>query len=186
MNEKRCARCKEMKPITEFGKDRRNKDGLNIYCRPCKKKYNDEQKEYRRQYLKVYRENPEERQKEREYSRQYRKENKETCRKNRINYRARAKNKTGNLTLAGIQECLAFFNYECAYSGVPLTGGHHLDHVVPIATQGQNDIHNIVPCLPVVNLQKATQDLETWYPSQSFYSRERHNKIKEWTKKGEE
>ena len=48
MEEKVCVRCKESKPLTEFSKDRRNKDGLNKYCRACKKFYNDAQKEYRK------------------------------------------------------------------------------------------------------------------------------------------
>lgn len=34
---KRCAKCKEMLPVTEFGVGKRWKDGLFPYCRPCKR-----------------------------------------------------------------------------------------------------------------------------------------------------
>lgn len=30
-----CPRCHETKELTEFGKNRRSKNGLNSYCRPC-------------------------------------------------------------------------------------------------------------------------------------------------------
>ena len=83
MEEKTCVRCKESKPITEFSKDRRNKDGLNCYCRTCKKFYNDAQKEYREEYMKTYRsgehpryhKSPQRREHERKYAEQYRKIN---------------------------------------------------------------------------------------------------------------
>lgn len=37
-----CTRCKKSKKITEFGKDKRLKDGLKIYCKECMKKFNTE------------------------------------------------------------------------------------------------------------------------------------------------
>lgn len=33
--EKICARCETLKKFNEFAKSRRNKDGLQYYCRPC-------------------------------------------------------------------------------------------------------------------------------------------------------
>jgi len=35
MATKRCSRCKQEKPVTEFNKNRRAKDGLYYYCREC-------------------------------------------------------------------------------------------------------------------------------------------------------
>jgi hypothetical protein len=32
---KTCKRCFELKPVTEFCKNKRSKDGLYSYCRPC-------------------------------------------------------------------------------------------------------------------------------------------------------
>lgn len=183
MTEKRCARCKEIKPTSEFGTDRRNKDGLNIYCRTCKKQYNDEQKEYRSKYYEAY--HKEHREEEQEYSRTYRKDHPENCRKLCMNYRAKKILTGGNISTSDIENCLQFFDGECAYSGVPLGKEYHLDHIVPISKQGINDIHNIVPCLPTINRLKAAKDFETWYPRQSFYSEQRYQKIKEWIEKRE-
>lgn len=179
MIEKRCPRCGETKTITEFGKDNRNKDGLNLYCRSCKKKYNDEQREYRKLYYKLHPKH----EYDREYSKKYRKEHPDYCRKNNINRRAKVNESDGNISNTDLNKCLLFFNYECAYSGVPLTGGYHLDHIIPISKNGSSDIYNIVPCLPTINLQKSIKDFEEWYPQQSFFSKERYDKIKEWMRK---
>ena len=34
-NMRKCTRCLENKPVSEFHKDVKNKDGLRYYCRPC-------------------------------------------------------------------------------------------------------------------------------------------------------
>lgn len=183
MQEKRCPRCKETKLISEFGKDRRNKDGLNLYCKVCKKRYNDEQKQYRTEYYSRY--HKEHRLEEREYSINYRKDHPDVCRKNNATYYARVKSAPGKVRESDVLECLTFFNHECAYSGVPLSDDFHLDHVVPVSKSGANEIHNRVPCLPTINLLKAAKNFDEWYPTQSFYSESRYNKIKEWMKKGE-
>lgn len=40
--EKYCKKCDTTKPVSEFHKDARSKDGLNIYCRPCKSQVSKE------------------------------------------------------------------------------------------------------------------------------------------------
>jgi len=37
-----CKRCRKEKEISEFWKDKRLKDGLNIYCKECMKKFSEE------------------------------------------------------------------------------------------------------------------------------------------------
>src|SRR3990167_6068733 len=39
-NMKRCPRCGELKPFSEFHRSRANRDGLFGYCKPCKIAYN--------------------------------------------------------------------------------------------------------------------------------------------------
>lgn len=39
MATKRCSRCKQEKPVTEFNKNRRMKGGLHHYCRECNRAY---------------------------------------------------------------------------------------------------------------------------------------------------
>ena len=35
MSTKPCPDCGEVKPLSEFGNDKRNKDGKRVYCKPC-------------------------------------------------------------------------------------------------------------------------------------------------------
>lgn len=37
MTTKRCSRCRNRKPLDQFVKNNKSSDGLNHYCRPCKK-----------------------------------------------------------------------------------------------------------------------------------------------------
>jgi len=53
MNIKTCYKCKQEKSITEFGKDKYTKDGLNCRCKSCAIKYAHEHKdEIKKNYLK--------------------------------------------------------------------------------------------------------------------------------------
>lgn len=36
LNEKRCAKCKDVKPLTEFSKRKHTKDGLEFRCKTCR------------------------------------------------------------------------------------------------------------------------------------------------------
>ncbi len=47
MEKKRCSRCGIVKPVSEFGKDASRKDGLNVWCKSCKR-------ECDRQYYKSH------------------------------------------------------------------------------------------------------------------------------------
>lgn len=37
MSTKRCSRCRNRKPLDQFVKNAKSRDGLTHYCRPCKK-----------------------------------------------------------------------------------------------------------------------------------------------------
>ena len=55
---KRCNRCRIEKPLTEFGKDKRGKDGLLYQCKPChnarNRKYYHQTDQINRQLKKTY------------------------------------------------------------------------------------------------------------------------------------
>lgn len=38
---KRCSRCKEMKEVTEFGRNKATKDGMSVYCKECVRAYSN-------------------------------------------------------------------------------------------------------------------------------------------------
>ena len=40
MEVKQCTKCKEVKAVSEYYKDVKKKDGLNIYCKCCQKEMN--------------------------------------------------------------------------------------------------------------------------------------------------
>lgn len=44
MESKRCSKCKEVKALSEFSKDKNHKDGLRSYCKSCQKIYEIEYK----------------------------------------------------------------------------------------------------------------------------------------------
>lgn len=184
METKRCYRCKEEKPLSEFGRDKHRKDGLNGCCKACKKLYNAEQKDYLKQYMKTYREHytvPQiTRERNREYSHNYRCEHPENMRKNQAQYRARQAGCSGVLTESEICACLDYFDYKCAYSGRDLPHDYHLDHVVPLSKGGENTIHNIVPCCPEINLNKHNHDFEEWYRGYATFDLARLLKIRSW------
>ena len=41
---KRCTKCKQIKPISEFYKDAAHKDGFRNYCKTCNRRYNQTEK----------------------------------------------------------------------------------------------------------------------------------------------
>jgi hypothetical protein len=55
MNEKRCVRCDEVKPINCFYRSKKNKDGYQAYCSECDKETNRERMARCREDKTVYR-----------------------------------------------------------------------------------------------------------------------------------
>lgn len=52
---KRCPRCAETKPLTEFHKNPSRKDGVSSVCKPCRRLYDHERYERLQQRLIAYR-----------------------------------------------------------------------------------------------------------------------------------
>lgn len=248
MRMKRCNRCNELKDRSQFGKNKNASDGLDHYCKECRKKYRAEHKaniaESRARYNKTHREEIRERAKAKytphpiikqteeerkakqkqyrlnhrekimEYGREYRRKNREKCcdltkrwiennrdrikeqkkqyrkdhpdkwkaqhKANKQKRRARIKGNGGTYTAIQLEECLAFFNYRCAYSGEPLEKDYHIDHIVPLSKGGTNDIWNIVPSNREPNLDKSNKDLDGWYRVTEWFDPNRFEKIKTW------
>lgn len=102
--------------------------------------------------------------------------------KNLIAVQTRAAKKRkliSTLTKTEWEECLKFFNYKDAYTGLPMKIISQ-DHVIPLSKGGAYVKQNIIPCDASVNSSKHNYDMETWYKSQPFYNKQRLNKIYEW------
>ena len=78
-------------------------------------------------------------------------------------------------------EMMKFFDWECAYSGEGLTKDtRSIDHIVPLNSDGDNMIWNMVPMLRNLNISKHDKDMLEWYKEQDFYNPNRLAKIYEW------
>jgi 5-methylcytosine-specific restriction endonuclease McrA len=153
---KRCAGCDIEKPSSEFGRCKRERDGLQTYCKACRKAYTEVNKA--REVARVIewqRQNPE---RTREKQERYEQRDIEAHRARSLaaahRRRARKTKAGGSYTPAQFKAlCDAYGNVcLCCGAGVKLTA----DHVIPIAKGGSSDISNIQPlCLPC-NSHKST------------------------------
>ena len=78
-------------------------------------------------------------------------------------------------------ECMSFFDFKCAYSGERLTRDNRtIDHIVPLNSNGDNMVWNMVPMTRSLNSSKNDKDMLEWYKSQECFNRERLDKIYQW------
>ena len=72
---KQCCHCKQIKPLTEYSKNKNKKDGLCIHCKSCmkyfsKQNYNNNKEKYKQKRIKN-------KQQKSEYDKQYRQDTKQ-------------------------------------------------------------------------------------------------------------
>ena len=89
---KKCSKCKEVKPYSDFHKDKKTKDGFRFSCKYCYKQYREENKDK----IKQYREENKEKIKQRD--KQWRKENKEKIKQRQKQWRKENKEKIKQLS----------------------------------------------------------------------------------------
>ena len=76
---------------------------------------------------------------------------------------------------------MSFFDFRCAYSGETLSKNNRsIDHIVPLNSNGDNMIWNIVPMTRSLNSSKCAKDMLEWYKEQDCYSEARLQKIYDW------
>ena len=153
-------------------------------CAWCGKEFTPEQyqgQEYCCEYCK--RRNELERDRERiyKYQRKYKRtQGKEMTRHYTTRRRTRQKNLLATLTIEEWRQCLEYFDYKDAYTGLPMKVISK-DHVVPLSKGGGYTRPNIVPCENSVNNAKNDADFFEWYSAQPFFSEKRLKKILRWT-----
>lgn len=54
MQSKRCSKCREVKPVSSFGRDRSRRDGLYPQCKKCCSYYREVHREEHRAYSRAY------------------------------------------------------------------------------------------------------------------------------------
>lgn len=133
----------------------------------------------RKWYENNVKNNPVYKAREKEYCREWVKLNKD---KIAIKYHKRAalkRNLLNDFNKCDWEQCLEFFDYKDAYTGLPMETMSQ-DHVIPISKGGSYTKSNIVPCEKSINSSKWNNDMEEWYRNQPFFSKTRLDKIYEW------
>lgn len=88
-----------------------------------------------------------------EQAKEWRKNNQATCRSHEATRRAREKSGNG-YTQKQIDAMLLEQDYKCVYCEKDISVSRHIDHIMPLALGGLNDISNIQILCPKCNLSK--------------------------------
>lgn len=172
---KKCKYCGEIKPIEEYrkvGNTRRIE-----YCENCE----EIAKKEKAIYDKEYSENNKEHKKE-YYIKWKMQGGQEIRRINEQSREAMKRNLKNTFTVEDWEDCLDFFNNECAYCGrsdIELSQ----DHVIPISKGGEYTKENIVPACKHCNSSKNNRDLDYYYELTDEFTYERYKKILNWINK---
>ncbi len=75
------------------------------------------------------------------------------------------------------QDLKESWNESCAYCG---EYGDTIDHIIPQALGGTDEITNILCCCQRCNADKGHEPVEIWYFQQYFFDQDRWDKIEEW------
>lgn len=161
--------------IKEYRLDYYNKNFDKISAK--NKEYYEENKEEIKEKTKIYAiNNP---QKVRKWKKKWQDNNQEYLSVKRHIRRANKAKTEHSLTLDQWEQCLEFFNYKDAYTGLPMEVISQ-DHIIPISKGGPYTRDNIVPCEININCSKQDSDMEEWFRKQPFFNKERLNRIYEW------
>lgn len=168
---KRCTKCGEERPLADFLKHARTKDGLQWKCKSCRTAYNLAYRAANRECLAAYRAsyraanrehlmavsaawqkaNPE---RFAAYQAAYRAAHLKEKAAHQRNYHARKKGNGGEHTVADVQAQYTRQKGTCFYCGKELGKKYHVDHVMPLAKGGSNGPENLVVACPTCNLSK--------------------------------
>ena len=140
---KKCCKCKETRPLSEFYRARKRADGYGTYCKECS-----------RQHSKQYRAKNHESILAREC--QYRR----TVSGKYYKYRKNAKRRNKPFLLT-IEQFSVYWQKPCGYCGAPIEtiGLDRMDN-----DKGYT-LENVIPCCKPCNEKKGTKSLEEWQKS---------------------
>ena len=167
METKRCSKCGEVKPRSEFNKSRREASGLQSSCKMCRKIWRESHKAETAECRKVWRENHKS---EREtyqktwrsahkahiveYGNKYSRENPEKLRATKLRRRARKCDALGFADAKQIQARWNYYGGRCYICGVIAEA---VDHVIPLARGGTNWPANLKPICNRCNWSKGAK-----------------------------
>lgn len=133
MLNKKCSHCKEIKPTSEFFKDKSNKDGLYDNCKSCHSAYTiaygktEKAIKRRNKYVSKFFSTPEGKLKRNKIQRDYRKKNPEKYRARQVIHNAVQRGKMPRVSTLFCKECGKkaesyhhYKGYEFKYDVIPL------------------------------------------------------------------
>jgi 5-methylcytosine-specific restriction endonuclease McrA len=174
-----CGKCKQEKSINNFQKDGKNHDGVQSACKQCVSEYTSERYLQKQNYIlqqnaEWRKNNPE--QYKQIYNNYYKSNKHKLVEKLTKAKRREAMSKLPNtFTKEEWEECLEYFNHECAYCGNKEK--LQRDHFVSALKGGPFTKDNVVAACSICNLRKGDKDFFEWYPKQDFYDEIREEKI---------
>lgn len=172
-NLKRCKRCEELKPTTEYSVHATHWDRLSHVCKTCE---NDQSRQYysataeqhRERERKAYQKN---RSTRLARGKAWRKNNPTASRAIWHRYKSRKLNAPGSFTTAEWERLRDFYAPDgrclCCKQVRPLT----MDHVVPLFRGGSNGIGNIQPLCQSCNSAKGDERFIDYRPDGGAFAR---------------
>lgn len=155
---KRCTKCNELKPKSEFYEDKRQADGLYYWCKQCfnahrRDVYWSDPDTHRRRD-KERRARPEVREKARERLKAWRQRNPEKARELIRRYQARKRQAT--VEPVDYEAIIKRDGMRCHICGKKIRSRKelHFDHIVPLSKGGEHSMKNIACAHAKCNLEK--------------------------------
>lgn len=182
---KTCTLCKQLQPISNFGKHAQKKDGLSSWCKLCanikaKERMSTEKYKKRKQeYDKARYQNPEVQKKAKEKSRfhynsdkdkwkqavlHWQKNNADKVKSYKKNnkYKRREVLNSTNLTAKQLAEWETSQYKICSYCAKPCELDYQLDHIEPLSKNGTHSLDNLTISCPTCNQSKSNTPLLIW------------------------
>ena len=182
---KKCSKCGRWLVASKvnFNKGKGYKYGLRSKCKECDGKYNKQYRENNKdriskknkQYYQDNRDWIDERHKQWSEANgdriaMYNKRYRESPQGQAVTFNKRQRRRIKEEQLGnGIAknqwlEMMKFFDWKCAYSGERLTDKtRSVDHIVPLNSNGDNMVWNMVPMTRSLNCSKQDKDMLEWY-----------------------
>jgi hypothetical protein len=205
---KQCSKCKEWKPEAEeyfYICSKKNPDkGFQGECIVCSRERALTRKRNNLEKVKAVNRNWYYNNKERinKTARRWREENPERKQQYQLEYQKnnpekmaqyserRRQHKKHEITKSEWENCKNYFNFTCAYCGLPLSehyytrkgitklGDFHKEHV---NHNGGNDLTNCIPSCGSCNDQKWKFEFEEWYNKNNLnFTQKRYDRIIQW------